>query len=382
MRHVTLALVLGTLPASIFAQQLSCPDCRHIAPYFKGEGGFIGTVAEDAENVAFVVSCGNVTISADARITGGTASQLFNHGNGLACDQEGGDLQIAGLRDGGWYWIADVRNSAVGNLVSRDILDNEMVELTSAGPGVTMSVGRGAVFLKETSTGRVGILPNILPRPRAERSELCGPRRSPDWPYPHDRQMTGSCMLGGGATKIRLLGPGAYDGRATIANGSVTRPVAGEITVTADLWVDETGSYSTDTSSNGGPSAEAIRKGWAGTTASGQTDHDSNWLTATFSLSLTGETPRTGDLADAGVTLTADGSGSTPPGQATIRIAASDDYCPSTGTRHTATIRIYAIPGDNAVHPAVAVGRDAGFTLTSQATYGATSRLAIVCAPR
>ncbi len=385
MRHVTLALALSAIPATIpataFAQEVSCPECRHVAPYFRGEGGFIGTVAAEAEDITFLVSCGTVTISGEARVHGGTASQLFNHRNGLACDQEGG-LQIAGLKDGGWYWITDEENSAVGNLVAREVLDNDTVDLTSAGAGVTMSAGKGAVFLKETSTGRVGILPNILPRPRAERAEFCGPRRNPSWPYAYDRQMTGSCVLGGANTKVRLIGPGAYNSRAMITTGSVTRPVAGEITVSADLWVDESGSYSTDTSDNGGPSAESIRKGWVGTTASGQDDHNANWLTATFSLGLSGATPQTGDLAGAGVTLTADGSGSTPPGQATITIAASDDYCPSTGTQHTATIRVYATPGENAVHPAVAVGRDAGFTRTSEGTYGASARLAIVCAPR
>ena len=385
MRRFTLALALSAIPAAAFGQTVSCPDCRHVASWFRGEGGFIATVADGADEVVFVASCGSVSITGEARVSGGTAAQIFDHRNGLACDRDGGSLEIAGLKDGGWYWITDDRNSAVGSLVSKDILDRETADITSAGAGVEMTPGKGAVYLKETATGRVGILPNILPEPPAGPALLCGPRRSPDWPYPYDRQAASGCMLGGGGTKIRLVGPGAYGARAAVATGMVTRPTTGSITVTADLWVDESGSYSTNAAGTGGvPTADAVRKGWAGTTAAGQSDHEANWLDTTFTVSLSSEDPQAGDLAGAGVALTEAGQNSTPPGQATITIAASADYCPATGPRHTATIDVAAVPGDvntNEVHPPVATGEAAGFTEPALATVAAVTQLRIVCAP-
>ena len=43
-----------------------------------------------------------------------------------------------------------------------DILDNEPTMITETS-SVTMTDGKGAKLLKETATGRVGILPTILP---------------------------------------------------------------------------------------------------------------------------------------------------------------------------------------------------------------------------
>ena len=194
MRHFPVALVFCALPAAVFPQEVSCQACEHAAPYFRGEGGFIGTLAEGVDRVTFVASCGNVTITGEVEAEG-TVAQLFTYRNGLACEQEGGSLEIAGLQDGGWYWITDDRNSAVGALVSKDALSNEPTSIVSAGAGVSMTMGNGAVFLKETATGRVGILPTILPEPPLPDAVLCGPRRNPDWPYPYDRQMTSGCML-------------------------------------------------------------------------------------------------------------------------------------------------------------------------------------------
>ena len=391
---VAAALVLCAMPATGFAQQVDCRDCNHVAPWFRGEGGFIGTVAGEAEAVTFVASCGNVSITGKVEAEGGTVAQLFNHRNGLACDRDDGSLEIADLEDGGWYWITDASNSAVGNLVSRDILNNKAVELTSAGPGVTMSVGRGAVFVKETSTGRVGILPNILPNAPAEPAAICGPRTNTAWPFAYDRQSASGCMLGGGRAKIRLVGPGSFGARAMITNGMVYRPTAGTITVTADLWLDESGSYSTatDNTAGTGPSAASIQKGWAGKTASATgAGLGNNWLTATFDASVAATVgaattiPDDGSAAVAGVTQTEDGDtavGDNPVGQAVFTIGPDPNYCSRTAN-HTALVNIAAQPGANAIHPPIAIGRAAGLgTSTLLANYSVIAQLRVVCAPR
>ena len=386
MKHITIALVLCAIPAMAFGQTVTCDDCTHAVSVYMGEGGLIAT-ADDADEVTYVSSCAGVTRTGELEANDdGVVAMLFTMDNGLACHATGkdmGSLELGPITDGGWYWITDDMNSAIGNLVAKDVLENEAVELTSAGSGVTMSMGSGASFVKETASGRVGILPNILPEPPADPAEICGPRRTTSWPYPYATQMNKSCMLGAGKTKIRLVGPGAYGARAMITNGMVYRPTVGDITVTADLWVDEMGSYTT-TDSNDGGYAAAVRKGWIGKTARGQGDHNTNWLTATFAGSLgqaVGDPTTLDSTGAGGVALTADGSGSSPAGQATFTISANADYC-SSSNNNTATVTIYATPGTNAVHPPIAVGR-AAHGLTSSALAGVTAitQLRVVCAP-
>ncbi len=386
MKHITIALVLCAIPAMAFGQTVTCDDCTHTVSYYKGMGGMIAT-ADGADMVTFVTSCGGVTRSGELEANDdGVVSMLF--AGDYACEAEmGGSFELGPIMDGGWFWINDADNSAVGNLVAMDILDNDATDLTSAGNGVSMTMGSGAVFLKEAASGRVGILPNILPEPPAPAAVVCGPRRNSSWPYAYDGQQTGSCMLGGGKTKIRLIGPGAYNSRGMITTGMVTRPSVGSITVNADLWVDESGSYSTDTSgANSAPSADSIRKGWIGKTAVGQSDHNANWLTSTWTIALDSGDPQTGDTAGAGVELTENGGSGVGDGQATITVSANGDYCPAKGTQYTATIHVIAVPSSGGdaddIHPAVAVGRAAGFAASTQATFGAATGLRVVCAPR
>ena len=219
MRHFTLALVLSAIPAAAFGQAVSCPDCRHVASCFGGEGGFIGTVADGADEVVFVASCGSVSTTGAARIAGGPAAQLFNHGNGLACDREGGSLEIAGLKDGGWYWITDETNSAVGNLVSRDILDNDRVELTSAGADDRGTAGTSATATADQDNAR-------FTRRASERA------------------------LGDGRAVALATTMNSFTGATTTVadKASVVRPNdTGEVVVTIDLWGNGSGHFTTAT---------------------------------------------------------------------------------------------------------------------------------------
>ena len=251
MKHIRVALALCALPAAAFAQSVVCQACDHVAPYYRGVGGFIGTVAEGAGEVTFVAFCGSVSTTGQARIHGETASQLFNHGNGLACDEEGGSLEIAGLEDGGWYWITEERNSAVGPLLRVDVLGNETTPLTSAGDGVTLAEGRGAVFLNELGTGRVGILPNILPVPEVdpEPVNVCDYTGAGTTASPYARE-TSNCAMGDGKPVLRVLGPaGLHTGErsAIPPGGEVVRPVGegGPVDVKFDLRGNGTGHFTT-----------------------------------------------------------------------------------------------------------------------------------------
>ncbi len=182
MKHITIALVLSVIPAMAFGQvgavdaamvDILCPahEC-HTATYFQGSGGFVGMATEDDEDtedvdeseVAFIVSCGNVTTRAVAEKDDmGVVRQVFNETNGLAC-AAGGKIDIHRLMPGGWYWINDDVNSAVGSLMPKTVLGNTQVAPLDPG-GLTVSTGDNATYVKHEMTGRVGILQHIQPTP-------------------------------------------------------------------------------------------------------------------------------------------------------------------------------------------------------------------------
>jgi hypothetical protein len=349
MRHVTLALAFSAIPAATLGQAVSCPDCRHVASYFRGEGGFIGTVADGADEVVFVASCGSVSTTGEARVAGRTAAQLFNDGNGLACDREGGSLEIAGLKDGGWYWITDENNSAVGNLVSKEILANESVELTSAGAGVTMMAGSGAVFVKETATGRVGILPNILPEPRVDVTRKCGfadrGRNASTATLKRFVRVTNECEMGDGGTILLATTTNSFTGATTrvMEKGSVVRPSGtGQVVVSADLWGNGSGHFTTDPTADLTSAAEV--SALLGHPSVSGAARSARLTGVTFSAKL-GTGPTAADLvADTeagGVTMDLtpdDGSGGTIANLVTFTIGADSAYCNADPPRNNSVV--------------------------------------------
>ena len=151
-----------------FARWTQC----HTATYFQGSGGFVGMATADDEDtemvdeseVAFIVSCGSVTTRAVAEKDDmGVVRQVFSEENGLAC-AAGGEINIHRLMDGGWYWINDAENTAVGSLMPKTVLKNAQVAPLDPG-GLTLSAGDNATFVKHEASGRVGILQHILPVP-------------------------------------------------------------------------------------------------------------------------------------------------------------------------------------------------------------------------
>ena len=187
MKHITIALVLSVIPAMAFGQVgavdaakvgVMCPDAEcHVATYFKGSGGFVGMaiemdddeatedVDESDVEVAFIVSCGNVTTRMVAEKDDmGVVRQVFSAANGLACDA-GGSIEIHQLMDGGWYWINDDLNSAVASLLPKTVVDNTPQTAPIDPGGLTFDAGDNATFVKHEGSGRVGILQHIMPTP-------------------------------------------------------------------------------------------------------------------------------------------------------------------------------------------------------------------------
>ena len=353
MKHITIALVLCAIPAMAFGQTVTCDDCDMIAPVFQGEGGFVGMLADGAEEAVFVVACGNSTTSGEAMADDdGVVSQLFNMANGLACGGDDGSIEIGGLAPGAWYWITDDTSSAVGNLVAKDVLDNEGTPAADPGSDdITLTEAKGATFIKQASTGRVGILPTILPVPTPAPATLCGPRYQAST-RTFALQQSSNCMLGNGGTKIRLVGPAAYGRTGHLTSGTVTRNASGNVAVSADLWVNESGSYATGVTPD-------PAHGWIG-----RETGNMNWLDATWTVTLDSAGPEAGDLPGAGVTFT-------DAAQLTIEIVPSATYCTAKAS-HPATVTITAAPGTNDIHPAVATAPN-GST--------ASTKLTINCPP-
>ena len=328
MKHITIALVLCAIPAFAFGQDVSCESCTHDVSVYMGEGGVVAT-ADGAEKVTWVTTCSGVTRTGELTANDdGMVAALFSMDNGLACMATGKDMgsfQLGPVKDGGWFWITDDMNSAVGALVAKDIQMNDMVDITSAGAGVTMTAGTGAVYLKETATGRVGILPTIVAEPPTPPPTKCGYRALTATTY---GRVMSSCMLGDGKTMVSATGPvDAYTGKRTpiMNNGMVTRPGATGASVTVEfrLLGNGSGHYTSDSGGNarlGHISAAPLSASFGGNFGSG---------------GVSGNTDLTGS-AQNGLTLATD----TNVGTLTIEPDAT--YCPAKGTQHTAVVTINA----------------------------------------
>jgi hypothetical protein len=359
MKHITIALVLCAIPAMAFGQAVSCDDCTHAVSVYMGEGGLIAT-ADDADMVTYVSTCGGVTRSGElAANDDGVVSTLFTMDNGLACHtaHEGNKFELGPIMDGGWYWITDDMNSAVGNLVSMDVLENDTVDLTSAGDGVKMTPGSGAVYVKETSTGRVGILPNILPEPPVDATKKCGfadrGRGADTTTLKRFVRVTNECEMGDGGTILLATTTNSFTGATTrvMDKGSVVRPSgSGEVVVTADLWGNGSGHFTTDPTADLTSSADV--SALLGHPSVSGTSRASRLTGVTYTAKL-GDGPTAADLvsgtADGGVTMNTDTTN-----VVTFTITADSDHCNASPPRnHSVMVAVTAVlPAASASSPA------------------------------
>ncbi len=168
---IPVALSIAAVPALLLAQTVTvdCPEDRcQVAPYFAGTGGFVGTSAGvgGQTDVQFFLICGTVTISATAvPDRDGVVRQALSEDNGLYCRPETrGRIEVDNLEPGGWYWINDDRNSAVAAFIPKEAMANEQFEPTDPG-GIVLDSERGGLgtYVKHEPTGRVGIIPHVVP---------------------------------------------------------------------------------------------------------------------------------------------------------------------------------------------------------------------------
>ena len=349
--YLMVALILCAIPAVAVGQTVSCDDCSHVASVYMGEGGVIAT-ADDADMVTWVATCSGVTRTGELPANDdGVVSALWT--GDLACMAEkGGSFELGPVMDGGWFWVTDAMNSAVGGLVSKDVLENDAAYITSAGDSVTMTDGKGAVYLKHTASGRVGILPNILPEPPMAALRKCGANdkgstgtsatavaNAADARY---TRLTSECALGDGGSMLLATWQNTFTGSTSriMDKGTIVRPGGtSPVVVTVDLWGNDSGHFTTD------PAGHAL----LGNPAVGLTPlRGIGRLTGATYTARLGSGPSGAPFVDgterAGITMDT----STTTNVVTFSIAADPAYCKSTPptANHSATVSVNGVLDD------------------------------------
>ena len=340
-KYLIFALILCAIPAVAFGQKVGCDACTHVASVYMGEGGFIAMAGEDAKMVTWVATCGGVTRSGELPPNDDGVVAALWAGDTACMDEKGGEFQVGPVMDGGWFWITDDMNSAVGGLVSNDVLENDTVDITSAGDGVEMTTGKGAVYLKETATGRVGILPNILPEMPATPLKKCGFSGAATGASPA-KPVNTECALGDGKTTLLMTSTNAITG-ATVRimdKGSVTRPAgSGTLTILADLWGNGTGHYVTSHDAAVGNGVSAMR-GQTAVAMNATARPLTRYTGVGYTVSVSSGGPGTGTAITSG-TRVGGVDYSDSENLATITVADDDSYCSKTAN-HTATVMVVA----------------------------------------
>ena len=350
MKHITIALVLCAIPAVALGQSVSCDDCTHVMSVYYGDGGVIAEA--DGDMVTYVATCEGVTRSGELMPNDdGMVAMLLDHDNGLAChgDDDGNGFEIGPIMDGGWYWLTMATNSAVGGLVSKDVLDNDTVDIADAGEGVMTMMGKGAVLLTETSSGRTGLLPNILPEPPMDALRNCGfddkgstgttataVANAADARFV---RRTSKCALGDGGSIVLATTTNSFTGATTAVadKSTLVRPGGtGSVVVTIDLWGNHSGHFTTAVDQHALLGQPAV----AMTALRGIARMTDVTYTARLGTGPTGAAFENA-TAQAGITMDT----STTTNVVTFTIAAEEDYC-SDDNNHSATVSVNAVLGD------------------------------------
>ena len=343
--YLMLALLLGAATTMTFGQvgvsdaakiSVACPDDEcHVTQVFMGQGGFVGMAAEGFDAVNFVVTCGSISTSGTAMPNAaGVVSHLLSDDNGLSCHVKGGgSVEVHGVMDGAWYYITDEMNTAVANLLPKDAMDN--VGTPAANPGsadIEVMAGDTASYVKQLSTGRVGIISHILPEPPTPEPQKCLGTGTAT----NRTQMTSNCMLGNGGTDIIMTAQaqgGQTGGQVKDVGDSVYRNTAnggGDYTINLLLVSNGSGHVVTDTTGTHGA--------WLGR---GRT---TPFEVTTWAVTVGNATPGTAqDLAEANVSVS----------DAAITISPSANYCGG-GNNRSAELWVRPTPAANAVLPAIA----------------------------
>ncbi len=317
-------------------------DC-HVVPIAGGSGGLVGRAKPGVDKVdAFLVCRGADGTKVVQRElvpeSGGLVSALFGFDDGsnetLVCGaDEDAELELRGLTDGGWYWLHDELNTAVAPMMAKDVLGNRKITPVNPGsPDIVIQPNKAgtASFLTDRTSGRVGILPHVLPVPD-EDIAACGPEEDGeemDGTTKYKARET-NCLLGDGGTVVAVHTVEGT-GRAPVRGARVVRPVSGTKELTVSLWLNGTGSVVYGDSDEYAPTF-----GWLGIE---DEDGAAPLAVADWNVSLPEAGPEA-VLAAAGIVL---GDADSASAYRTLTVSASADYCPAVGRLTDLKVRVRA----------------------------------------
>lgn len=340
-----LAAGAGSLHGQTVTTDCEEDEC-HVVPIAGGIGGFVGRAKSGVEKVGVIMVCrgarGTKVVERELTPgTGGVVSALFGVDDGsraaLFCEaDEDATIELRGLVDGGWFWLHDELNTAVAPLMAKDVLDNRKIAPVNPGsPDILIEANRAgtASFLRDTSTGRVGILPHVVPLPESDVLP-CGPMADgelADGSPKYVARETG-CVMGNGGTTVVFY----TAGRTPITGGRVVRPATGEVRVAVALWLNGTGSVV-----HGAADMYPPTYGWPGIKGAKP-------LAATWEATLPTAQPPGTLPASAGIQLEDQAA---DDGYWEMVISASSDYCPAIGARHDVRVRLRASNAGNSLNP-------------------------------
>ncbi len=386
MKYISIVLALCAIPATAVAQvTTTCTGCTHALSHYMGSSGFIATSTEGTKKVTWLSQCGGVVRTGELTPNAdGMVSALFSENNGLACMAEKSSFELGPVMDGGWFWITDEKNSAVGLLVDKEVhkaLKDDAVRIASAGDGVKTTAGIGAVYLKETATGRVGILPNILPKKPLAPLRKCGYTTGGTAAEPTYSRLTSSCQLGDGGTVLvaTIVNPVTGTMVRLEKGGAVVRPAGtGVLTLTIDLWGNGSGHFTTIPSPIRTTDA---RLGHQGIISSRPADRRVLSLRRVFYIPEVGNPPRTslrskvgqGWQTEYGIKITA-------AGPLTFEIRANETWC-SSANNHSLPVNIVATMNLTHVTQATPAIKGPPFPTNSKFVIPDTFEFTIVCPP-
>lgn len=225
-----------------------CPNCQ-VAPWFKGEGGFVVAGSRGASRAVTVTAiCGKAVASMSVQPdNAGVAAGLFTRENGMACGSNG-RLEISGGRPGGWYWVwTDNGNAAVASLVPKSGLSATAVQPLDPGvAGLVVARSDHATLFENREVGVAAIVDHFLPAgDEAEVVPPCGLQTETlddDTPM----QKTDGCLLGDGRAELKLTVAGSdspiNDGRS---DARIVRKRDTDTVIQLELFANGSGHIST-----------------------------------------------------------------------------------------------------------------------------------------
>ena len=321
-----------------------CPEEEcHVVPLVRSGGGFVARALDPGRDVQAALAC--IGTSKSKHVVHdltpspeGLVSLLFGTGDWFCEAGTDGRLEVRGLDDGGWYWINDSDGSAISPLMAKDVLENRKVQPVNPGPGFQFETdtARTASYVKHLSSGRVGILPHVVPEPELDLAP-CGPVLQEGEEEAYETLDTG-CTMGDGGAVVDVHTYEVGGGRLSIRGGQLRRPGSGEGTVVGvSLWLNGTGSVVYGDSTQFPPEF-------------GFRAADGTSLSVTeWQVEILDAGPTT-TLADVDIESHLDMRRDN--GDAHMVVSPSDTFCPAEGEQHAVRLRVRATgANDNQAMP-------------------------------